>query len=282
MNIGELLYKGYEELKSKDIDTYKLDCQLLLSKVINKDKLFIMLNRNFSLTNEQVQEFLSFLELRKNNMPIKYIIGSCEFMGLDFFIREGVLIPRPDTEVLVEQVLDIITKNKYHKICDVCCGSGAIGISIAEHDQNALVSCLDISDIAIEVTGINIKGFNLEDRVKVKKSDLLQVEMSQGNKYDVIVSNPPYIRKDVIPTLMKDVRDYEPYEALCGGEDGLYFYRKLVCQGKEILNDKGVLAFEIGYDQKQKVSELLIQNGFYNIQAFKDLSGNDRVVLGYK
>ena len=218
MNIGKLLYKGYEELKNKNIDTYKLDCQLLLSKVLDKDKLFIMLNRNFNLTNEQVQEFFIFFELRKKSMPIKYIIGSCEFMGLDFFVKEGVLIPRPDTEVLVEQILSLITKNKYFKICDVCCGSGAIGLSIAKHEQNAIVSCLDISDTAIEVTNVNIKKFNLEDRVKAVKSDLLQVEISQGNNYDIIVSNPPYIRKDVIPTLMKDVREYEPYEALCGGE----------------------------------------------------------------
>ncbi|KGN02551.1 SAM-dependent methyltransferase [Clostridium novyi A str. 4570] len=280
MNIGEVLKYAYDILKKENIDTYMLDAQLLLQKVLKKDKLFIILNRNETLSKDEEEEFLKLINLRKDKMPVKYILGECEFMGLNFYVKEGVLIPRADTEILVEEVIKEIKENNYNRICDVCCGSGAIGVSIGKYIENSTVDCYDISDIAIEVTGKNIERFLLNDRVTVEKSDLLTVAIKQNKKFDVIVSNPPYIKEEVIPTLMEDVKDYEPYIALCGGIDGLDFYRKITVQSLEILESNGLLAFEIGYDQGEAVKELLIENGFTDVRVINDLAGLNRVVIG--
>lgn len=280
MKIGELLIKGYNILKCENIETYMLDTQLLLQKVLKKDKLFIMLNRQMEVNEESAKEYFRLIELRKNKMPIKYILEECEFMGINFNIREGVLIPRGDTEVLVEEALDKIKENNYIDICDVCCGSGAIGISVGKILENTRVYCYDISDIAYEVTLENINKFNLEDRIKVCKSDLLEEAIENGRRFNVVLSNPPYIRKDVIPTLMEDVKNYEPYIALCGGDDGLEFYRKITKQSLEVLKLGGMIGFEIGHDQKEDVYNILFENGFEEIRCIKDLAGLDRVVIG--
>ncbi|WPC42077.1 peptide chain release factor N(5)-glutamine methyltransferase [Clostridium sp. JS66] len=279
-NIGKLLKFGYEALRSVGIDSYQIDCELLLGKVIKKDRLFILLNRDYKVTVNEEQEYCNFINLRKQKMPIKYILGECEFMGLDFYIKEGVLIPRPDTEVLVELAIKCIKEQKLKNACDVCCGSGAIGISIAKFVEDIKVKCSDISNVAYEVTLENIKRFQLKHKVEVIKSDLLNYFIDNKEKFDIIVSNPPYIREDVIPTLMEDVKNYEPYEALSGGQDGLYFYRKITSQSLKLLNNNGFLLFEIGYDQKDSVSSILEQNGFTDISCIKDLAGKDRVIKG--
>lgn len=280
MNINEALIKSYDILKEADIESYKIDAQILLCMVLKKDKMFIMLNRDYELSVEEESTFIKFTELRKEKMPIKYITENCEFMGLDFFVKEGVLIPRPDTEILVEETISLIKSRKYKTICDVCCGSGAIGISIARYCDNVKVDLLDISPIALEVTGININRLGTKDNCNVYFSDLLENPIHKDKRFDCIVSNPPYIRKDVIPELMDDVKNYEPTLALDGGEDGLDFYRRITEQSKKLLNNGGVLAFEIGHDQRLEVSDILEENGFIDIKNYKDLSGLDRVVLG--
>jgi len=278
MNIGEALLKSYEILKKVKIDTYLLDSQLLLGKVLNKEKLFIILNRDFNLSQEQENEFSRLVQIRKDKMPIKYILGECEFMGMDFIVNEGVLIPRPDTEVLVEEVIKHINERGYTKICDVCSGSGAIGISIAKFIKNVNVMLYDISEEALMVAEANIKRFDLSIRVNAKSSDLLQVPIEQSEKFDVVVSNPPYIREDVIATLMEDVKNYEPFIALSGGKDGLDFYRRITEESLQVLKKGGLLAFEIGYDQKEDVTNILSKAGYIEIECIKDLSGNDRVI----
>lgn len=281
MKIQEALTKAYDILKNECIETYQLDSQLLLCKVLNKDKLFIILNRDFEINETKSKEFFDLVDLRKNKMPIKYIIGKCEFMGLDFEVEKGVLIPRPDTEILVESVIEDVKKLNINKVCDVCCGSGVIGLSIAYYCKDIDVQCCDISEIAYRTTEKNIKSLVLKN-AKVYKSDLLQYAFDRNEYFDIIVSNPPYIKTEVIPTLMKDVRDYEPYEALCGGEDGLDFYRKITEQGYKLLNKNGVLAFEIGHDQGKDVMKILTSNKFEDIICLKDLAGNDRVIKGRK
>ncbi|EDS78153.1 protein-(glutamine-N5) methyltransferase, release factor-specific [Clostridium botulinum C str. Eklund] len=280
MTIGEALKYAYDILKRENIDTYMLDAQLLLQKVLKKDKLFIILNRSETISNNDKEEFIKLINLRKDKMPVKYILGECEFMGLNFTIKEGVLIPRADTEILVEEVIKEIKNNGYTKICDVCCGSGAIGVSIGKYIENSIVDCYDISDIAIEVTNKNINRFLLEDRVKVRKSDLLTVAKEENKKFNIIVSNPPYIKEKVIPTLMDDVKKFEPYIALCGGADGLDFYKKIINQSLQLLEEDGLLAFEIGYDQGEEVKELLIKNGFSCVRVINDLAGLNRVAIG--
>ncbi|BDR65907.1 release factor glutamine methyltransferase [Clostridium tetani] len=278
--IQDLLSEGIKSLKEVGIESYILESQLLLGKVINKDRLFIMINKDYKVSEEEKNQYLKLIDIRKEKMPIKYILGTCEFMGLSFKIREGVLIPRPDTEILVEKSIEIIRKNHYKNISDVCCGSGIIGISIATFVDKVNVECFDVEEIPLKVTEENIKLNRLEGKVKVFKSNLLEYAIKNSIKYDMIVSNPPYIKKREITNLMEDVKNYEPHIALDGGEDGLYFYKNIVKQSKHLLNPGGTIAFEIGYDQKEEVSYILESNGFVNIECYKDLAGLDRVVIG--
>ncbi|MFU0824879.1 peptide chain release factor N(5)-glutamine methyltransferase [Clostridium sp.] len=282
MNINQALRKAYDILKSAGIDTYMLDAQLLLQKVLNKDKLFITINRDFEISLEEEKEYFDMVELRKNKMPVKYILGECEFMGLNFNVREGVLIPRPDTEILVEEVIERIKENDYREICDVCCGSGAIGISIGRFVEDTRVYCCDISDIACQVTEENINKLGMQDRVKIFKSDLLDEAIIKNRKFDAVVSNPPYIKEEVIPTLMDDVKNYEPHIALDGGKDGLDFYRKITEQSLQVLNKGGLLAFEIGYDQGEEVQAILRDRGFTDVKCIRDLAGLNRVITGIR
>ena len=279
--IGELLDKASKELKEENIDTYILDAQLLLGNVLAKDKLYIITNRDKNVSLKDEKEYFELIEKRKNKMPIKYILGETEFMGLDFNVEEGVLIPRGDTEILVEEVLSIINEEDELNVCDLCSGSGAIGISIANYRKKINVEEIDFYEVPEKVTKKNIIKHGLEGRVKFIKSDLLKEPINQGKKYDVIVSNPPYIKADEIRNLMDDVKKYEPHTALDGGDDGLVFYKRIIEESKTTLNNEGVLAFEIGYDQGEEVSNLLKEAGFYNIKLVKDLAGLDRVVLGY-
>ncbi|EJO5346212.1 peptide chain release factor N(5)-glutamine methyltransferase [Clostridium botulinum] len=282
MVLKDLLLEGYNILKKASVDSYQIDTQLLLGKILKKDRLFILTNPDYNIKEEDAKEYFKLIELRKHKMPIKYILGTTEFMGLDFNIKEGVLIPRPDTEILVETVIEEIKDKEYKYICDVCCGSGIIGITIGNTLNNTEVVCYDIEDIPYNVTKENIFKHSLENRVRVLKSDLLTEAIQEKRKFDVIVSNPPYIRENVIETLMEDVKKYEPFQALCGGKDGLFFYNKIINQSLEVLNHGGTIVFEIGYDQKIQVSHILQEHGFKDIVCIKDLAGKDRVIKARK
>lgn len=279
--IGELLIDGNKILKEANIDTYILDTQLLLGKVLGKDKLYLITNKEEEVSKFKEKEFYRLINKRKEKMPIKYILKSTEFMGLDFYIEEGVLIPRGDTEILVEEALKFIDKDKEYKVCDLCCGSGAIGISIASLRENTKVDLIDYYDVPEKVTKRNIINHKLNKRANFIKSDLLEEVINEEKKYDILLSNPPYIKEEVIITLMDDVKNYEPHTALSGGEDGLYFYRKIVDDSDKILNENGILAFEIGHDQGEEVSNLMLEKGYQNIKVVKDLAGHDRVVIGH-
>lgn len=279
--IGDLLDIGSKSLKEESIDTYMLDAQLLLGMVLGKDKIYLITNRDKKVSIKDENEYLELIEKRKRKMPIKYILGETEFMGLDFDVEEGVLIPRGDTEILVEELLSIIKEDDEIEVCDLCSGSGAIGISLAIYRKNIKVDEIDNFPIPEKVTKSNIFKHALEKRVKFIKSNLLENPIKEGKKYDVIVSNPPYIRASEIENLMDDVKLYEPHIALDGGEDGLVFYRKIVEESKLTLKENGILAFEIGHDQGIDVRIIMEEAGFSNVKLVKDLSGLDRVLLGY-
>lgn len=278
MTIQELINLGVETLDG--IDTARLDSQLLLCKVLNKDKIFLLTNKDEKIDIEYKHEYEDLLEKRKNKMPIKYILGECDFMGLDFNVQEGVLIPRSDTEVLVEEVLKLIPEDSDMKVCDLCAGTGAIGISLAHYRHNISVDLIDYYDIPEEVSKSNIEKNNLQDRVSFIKSNLLEEAINLNKKYNILVSNPPYIKTEEINELMEDVKDYEPKTALDGGNDGLDFYKKIINQSKEVLLESGYLAFEIGYDQGEEVSELMKANNYIDVKVYKDLASLDRVVIG--
>lgn len=255
------------------------EAEQMVMSVCNLDRTELVLKGRNEVSEEETEKVNDMVLRRLKGEPLQYIIGECEFMSLKFYTEKGVLIPRSDTETLVEKILDFTDENEEYKVLDICTGTGCIGISIANYRKKAEVKLLDISDIAINLAKRNIILNDVKDRVFAEKKDIMKDYPE--DKYDIIVSNPPYIESDVIDTLQVEVKDYEPHLALDGGKDGLIFYRRIVDIAPDMLNKDGILAFEIGYNQGSKVLELMEKN-FYNIQIIKDLCGNDRVVIGIR
>ncbi|MDY3375357.1 MAG: peptide chain release factor N(5)-glutamine methyltransferase [Terrisporobacter othiniensis] len=278
MTIKEIIIRYSKELEEIS-PTPRLDVETLLQKVLDVDRLYILLNLDKSLSDDEEKLFNKFIEERLSNRPIAYIVENREFMGLDFYVKEGVLIPRPDTEVLVEEVIELCKDKGPINILDIGTGSGAITVSLAKYLVNAKITSVDISDIALEVGEKNAQSNDVDDRITFIKSDLF-TNIDKDMKFDIIVSNPPYIKKEVIETLDKQVKDFEPYNALEGGIDGLDFYRAITTQGKNYLNKGGILAYEVGHDQSEDVSKLMEKDGYTNIYTRKDLQQIDRVVIG--
>ena len=278
MTIKEIIIRYSKELEEIS-PTPRLDVETLLQKALGVDRLYILLNLDKDLSEDEEKTFNKFIEERLNNRPIAYIVGNREFMGLDFYVQEGVLIPRPDTEVLVEEVIELAKDKGQIEILDIGTGSGAITVSLAKYLENAKLTSVDISEIALEIAKKNAISNNVEDRINFVKSDLFS-SLNKNQKFDIIVSNPPYIKREVIDTLDKQVKDFEPYNALEGGIDGLDFYRAITTQAKDYLKEGGVLAYEVGHDQSEDVSKLMEMDGYTNIYTLKDLQQIDRVVIG--
>ena len=277
------IFNTYMEELSHISDTPKLDIEILLSKALGDvDRLYIHLNLHKELTKEQLDSFNKMIQDRLKGRPIAYIVNNREFMGLDFYVEEGVLIPRPDTEPLVEEVIELVKGKENLKIVDIGTGSGAITVSLAKYIKDCQGYSLDISDKALSIGLKNAISNEVEDKINFIKSNIFSGIEDKGLELDVIVSNPPYIRRADIETLHTQVKDYEPYIALEGGEDGLNFYRDITRESVKYLKDKGILAFEVGHDQAEDVSEILKHNGYTNIYTKKDLQGIDRVVIGFK
>lgn len=259
---------------------------LILSKLLNVDKSYIFTYGDREVADSLGKDFLRLVEKRKSGYPLQYILGTREFMALDFLVEDGVLIPRIDTETLVEYIIEYI-KDKYDKrevrVLDLGYGSGAIALSIGYYCENSQVYGVDISDHAYRLANKNKDRLGLGNVVFLK-GDLFSPLVVEGldKKFDIIVSNPPYIESDVLDTLDVEVREHEPRLALDGGQDGLGFYREITSKALEHLNPGGLLIYEIGYKQARDVKKILINNGFRDINVIEDLSGNDRVVLGFK
>ena len=261
----------------KDINIF-----VRLAEVLGEGKEYLLIHGNDGLSSEIVDVYNKMIERVKNGEPIQYILNKQEFMGLDFYVDKNVLIPQPDTENLVEEVIAISedikkTKNEI-RILDMCTGSGAIAVSLAKYVEKTLIYASDISENALKIAEEN--AIRNSVNVVFFKSDVFK-NILLDFKFDIIVSNPPYIETKVIPELSKEVR-LEPELALDGGEDGLKFYREIIKNAKDYLTEDGYLAFEIGYDQRESVMTLLRENGYKNVYFKKDLSGNDRVVVGQK
>lgn len=280
MTIKEIIIKYCQQLENIS-DTPRLDVEMLIKKALGDvDSMYIRLNLDKSLDDEQEKYFLEMMKDRLNERPIAYIIGNREFMGLDFFVKEGVLIPRPDTETLVEELINICNNKTGLNILDIGTGSGAITVSLAKYLDKSHVISVDISDIALEIAFKNAVSNKVDERIDFIKSDVFS-NVPKEQKFDIIVSNPPYIRKKDIEGLNKQVKDFEPYNALEGGDDGLDFYRKITKESKEFLKTKGLLAYEVGHDQASDVIKIMQQNGFEGIYTKKDLQGFERVVIGF-
>lgn len=271
MNIKECLEWGYDKLKN--IDNYRNICINMLAEIFAKDNVYIRVHYLDNVDERSVERFKNNIQNFLEGMPIQYINNKAYFMGLEFYVDENVLIPRCDTEILVEEIIKIIKKDSLLKILDLCTGSGAIAISLKKYLNNIEIMASDISDKALMVARKNASKIGVD--VKFIESDLFN---NINGKFDLIVSNPPYIKKSVIPSLDKQVRN-EPILALDGGKDGLNFYRKISYDAKKFLNNNGYLCFEIGYDQRKDVEDILLQNGYINIYSKKDYGGNDRIII---
>lgn len=281
MTIKEILIQYSKELENIS-DTPRLDVEMLLKKALGDvDSMYIRMYLDKQLTEEQEKYFLEMIKERLNERPIAYIIGNREFMGLDFFVQEGVLIPRPDTETLVEEIINICNNRTGLNILDIGTGSGAITISLAKYLDKSHVISADISDIALEIASKNAISNNVDERIDFIKSDVFS-NVPKEEKFDLIVSNPPYIRKADIDGLDRQVKDFEPYNALEGGEDGLDFYRQITKESIDYLKQGGILAYEVGHDQAEDVSEIMKSYGYTKIYKKKDIQGIDRVVIGFK
>ena len=266
----DILNTAKKKLKENNIG--EREARLLLSYVLNikSDEL-----AKYDEINDEVYgTFLQVLDKRCAHIPYAYIVGHQEFMKLDFKVNNNVLIPRADTEVLVEEAIKICKENELKSILDMCTGSGCIGISLSKYLEGSNVTAVDISEDALEIAKEN--SILNDVKVDFKCSNLFE---NINGKYDLIVSNPPYIKKEVLSTLEKEVNENEPLLALDGGEDGLKFYRSISKDAKKHLSENGYLIFEIGFDQAEEVSNILINNGYRNIKVIKDYSGYDRVVV---
>lgn len=284
VTIEKLLKDGIEIIKQREFNNPLLDVQLILSYLLRKDKIYLHIHRKDEVDDVIAQRFYEMAEKRNVGYPLQYMTNSQEFMGLDFFVKEGVLVPRPDTEILVEKIINIINKdslkNKTINILDIGTGSGAIAVSLGYYLKNSNVTAMDISDVAIEITNINIRKHGLSN-VKTIKGDIFNFDFKE-QKYDIVVSNPPYIEREVISTLPTEVSIYEPKLALDGGIDGLNYYRHIVNVFQSIHEKNAILSVEIGYDQKDTVTDIFSDaNIFKTIECDKDLGGNDRVVTGF-
>ena len=277
MLIKEAIRKGMIALKTNNIQEPNLKSRLLMQYILNKPRQYLLIHDNEELTNKQEKAYLENIEKMIKGVPLQHITHSQEFMKMNFYVNENVLIPRPDTEILVEEVINIDKKTNAKKILDLCTGSGAIAISLAKYIENSQITAVDISEEALRIAKLNAVNNNVEDKITFVKSDLFENIVKE--KYDIIVSNPPYIKKDFMKKLDKEVQQ-EPYIALDGGYDGLDFYRKIISEGYQYLKFKGYLCMEIGYDQKQEVFDIIkSQEKYSNTYSKIDLGGNDRIVV---
>lgn len=276
--IQETLRFGKKYLENSSDLSWDIDAKVLLMFVLNIDKV-TLLTSDDEISEDNYNKYLELLKRRANFEPVAYITNDAEFMSLPFYVDSSVLIPRGDTEILVEECISLIKRYSLKSMLDMCTGTGAIAISTV-HYTNILATATDISQKCIDIARKNATINNVDNRIKFVLSDLF--ENINGEKFDIIASNPPYIGSDEMETLMNDVKDYEPHLALTDNKDGLTFYEKITKEAYNHLNDNGFLIFEIGYAQKEAVTEILLKNNFKNVKDLKDLNGHDRVLYAQK
>ena len=285
---------GVEQLEAEGIENADCDIRILLEDLCGVDREELFIQGDKVISRRETEIFMNAVNKRIGHYPVQYITGKQEFMGLTFTVNQNVLIPRMDTEILVEEVMRQL--NDKSRILDMCTGSGCILLSLLYYSNDCEGVGVDISEEALDVAKDNAGRLILDDTFDLlfktggmgkKHLDEDKIEFIQSNlfndvrgRFDIIVSNPPYIRSDVIPTLMEEVRDYEPILALDGKEDGLYFYRKIIEKSPDYLNPGGLLFFEIGYDQADDVVALMEKAGFKDVTVVQDYAHLDRVVWG--
>lgn len=271
----DALEYGKQRLLECEIEDANLDAWLLLEYVSGISRSWYFVHEDEEISENDIEEYQILIEQRGKHIPLQQLTKEAYFYGMKFFVNENLLIPRQDTEVLVEQVLSLSKEKENLKLLDMCTGSGCILLALLANLKQASGTGVDLSEKALEVAQRNSKELGIE--VSWVQSDLFD---KVSGSYDIIVSNPPYIETSVIEGLMDEVKLYEPRMALDGTEDGLFFYREITMQAGKYLKNNGILAFEIGYNQGKAVSEFMKENGYKEVQVLQDLAGLDRVVTG--
>lgn len=270
--VRSLYEKGHQILEKAKIENASYDARILLEWILEFEYADFILEANREVEKKKEEQYLQYIKKRSTHYPLQYLMGQAFFMDFTFFVKEGVLIPRQDTEILIETILER-EKDKEQKILDVCTGSGCIAISLKKYLEKSEVVAVDISREALDIAKMNQE--NLRADITLLESNLF--EKVEG-KFDIIVSNPPYIKTKEIETLMDEVKSFEPMLALDGREDGLFFYRKIIKEGRTYLKKGGRMYVEIGCDQGKAVSFLFQKYGYQEIHIRKDLAGLDRIV----
>ena len=272
MKIKEALIEGRDYLKDLEYTDPIYETRRILSDLLNKDLSYLVSHDEDLLDSKIENKYFKILEKRQKGIPLQYILGEEDFYGRTFKVIEGVLIPRQDTEISVEKILNVIENNQINNMLEIGCGTGIVSISV-DLEISVDVTAVDISEKAIENTRINKEKLN--SKIKIINSDLFS---NINEKFDLIYSNPPYIKSCEIENLQVEVKDYEPRLALDGGEDGLFFYRSIIKSSPEFLNHKGFLVFEIGHDEAEDICNLMKDK--FEVEVYKDLNNLDRVVVG--
>jgi len=279
MNINLAIKEGSKILRNKFISNSQLDAEILMAKTINKDRNYILLNCNNSINKNDLKYFYKLIEQRSLGKPIAYLVKKKQFWESEFFITGDTLIPRPDTELVVEKVLQFTKHRNKLNILDIGVGSGCILLSILKERKNFYGTGIDISKKCLNISKMNAINLKVSSRLKFYKSD---VDKFNLGKYDLIVSNPPYIKTKDIKYLERDVANFEPRIALDGGLDGLSEIRKVVKKSSELIKKNGKFFLEISFDQKNNVKDILKKEGFYIISIEKDLANNERCIVSTK
>ena len=279
MNINLAISQGSKILRNKFIPNSQLDSEILMAKTINKDRKYILLNSNNILNKNDLNNFYELIEKRSLGNPVAYLTNKKFFWNSEFFITKDILIPRPDTELIVENILRLTKQKNKINILEIGIGSGCVLLSILSERKNFYGTGIDISKNCINISKINAINLKLTSRLKLYKSD---VDKFNLGKYDLIVSNPPYIKTSKLKYLERDVAEFEPKLALDGGLDGLSEIRKVIKKSSELIKKNGKFILEIGFDQKNKVINLLKREGFYINSVQKDLANNDRCIVSTK
>ena len=278
MDIQSALKKGQSILIDNNIISAKLDSEILMSQAIRKNKKFIILNLHKEIKKRDLDYFDNLIQERAKSKPIAQIIKKKDFWKYEFIVNNNVLIPRPDTEILIEQALKLVKNKNRLQILDIGIGSGCILMSILKEKKNFIGTGIDISNKSLQISKVNGQKLRINNRLRLFKSN---IDNFNTGKYDLIVSNPPYIKKSNLKCLEKDI-GFEPKQALDGGLDGLSEIRKVIIRSSELIKRSGHFIIEIGFDQKNKVKKILRDKGFYIKKTIKDLSNHDRCIVSIK
>ena len=279
MNINLAINEGSKILKSKFIVNPLLDAEILMAKTINKDRNYILVNSSNPINKNDLNNFYKLIEQRSLGNPVAYLTKKKFFWNSEFYVTNDTLIPRPDTEIIIENILSLTKQKNNISILDIGVGSGCIILTILKERENFHGTGIDISKKCLNISRINAINLKVSSRLKLFKSN---VDKFNFGKYDLIVSNPPYIKTNKLKYLERDVAEFEPREALDGGLDGLSVIRKVIKKSSELIKNKGKFILEIGFDQKNEVINLLKKEGFYINSTQKDLSNNDRCIVSTK